>query len=78
MARVSPAVLPFPENAGSLPIPGLPGQLPFACSRPRVTLLPPHRLQVLQNNQRFCGLLTLIVRLRDEDIRATPYLSLFS
>lgn len=82
MAIVSPPVLPFPENAGSLPIPGLPGQLTFACSGPRVTLLlptpNPHRLQVLPNNQRFCGPLTLIVRLRDEDIRATPSLSLCS
>ena len=78
MARVSPVVLPFPEKAGSLPIPGLPGQPTFrACSRPRVTLLPPHRLQVLQNNQRFCGPLTLIVRPRDEGIRATPSLCLF-
>lgn len=41
VVRSGPAVLPFPENAGSLPIPGLPGQLTFACSRPRVTLLPP-------------------------------------
>lgn len=38
VAVASPAVLPFPENAGSLPILGLPGQLAFS---PRATRLPP-------------------------------------
>lgn len=70
---------PFLKTLDLFPIPGLPEQLLFACPRPRVTWLPrrPHRLQVQQNNRGFCGPLTLIVRLRDEDIRANPSLTLF-